>query len=142
MSDVTIFDFINQIFYKTSKYKYDKKISPSYMLSMWLAHDSQLIDIVNEINQYQFSLPDEIIYQYYFDKVPKGRRFLKWTKKKEEDKKLKDYIWKIREERGISKKEILSMFSVFNKKEFILSKKNVSSNLIAKTFFMGGENEK
>ena len=95
MSDVTIFDFINQIFYKTSKYKYDKKISPSYMLSMWLAHDSQLIDIVNEINQYQFSLPDEIIYQYYFDKVPKGRRFLKWTKKKEEDKKLKDYIWKI-----------------------------------------------
>ena len=112
------------------------------MLSMWLAHDSQLIDIVNEINQYQFSLPDEIIYQYYFDKVPKGRRFLKWTKKKEEDKKLKDYIWKIREERGISKKEILSMFSVFNKKEFILSKKNVSSNLIAKTFFMGGENEK
>ena len=89
---ITIFDYLNQIYYKTNKLEYDKKVASSYMLSMWLSHDETLVDIVNEINSLQFFLKDDIIYDYYMYKIPKGKRWIKWTKKltvsKDEDIKL------------------------------------------------------
>lgn len=105
MRKITIFDFLNQIYYKNKKYKYEKKLAPSYMLTLWLSHDNNLINIVHKICFLQFELPDNIIYDYYFDKVPKGRRYIKWIKKtKEEKKKIKD-IKKLQQLYGISKRE-------------------------------------
>ena len=61
------------------------------MLSLWLSHDKYLINLVHKIGFLQFSLPDKVIYDYYFDTIPKGRRYIKWTKKTPEEKqKLKD----------------------------------------------------
>jgi hypothetical protein len=88
--EIRIFDYLNQIFYKRKKLEYDKKISNAYMLSQWLSHDNELIEIVNDINKIQFSLSDEMIYWYYWYKVPKKRRFIKWVKKtKTKDQKKK-----------------------------------------------------
>jgi Bacteriophage clamp loader A subunit len=108
----TLFDFLNQIYLKVEKYPYDKKIAPAYMLSMWLSHDPYLISYVEKINRLQFILPDDIIYQYYMNVIPKGRRYIKWVKKTEEQKKIKEEIDKIMEGTNLSRREakmILSM---------------------------------
>ena len=54
--------------------------------------DPNLCFLANDINRYQFILPDELIYQYYYHAVPKGKRFLKWTKKDAVDKKRTEII--------------------------------------------------
>lgn len=105
MKKLTLFDFFNQIYMKKTTHKYDKKLAPAYMLTLWLSHDKYLINLVHKICFLQFSLPDKVIYDYYFDKVPKGRRYIKWTKKTPEEKqKLKD-INELQGQYNISKRE-------------------------------------
>jgi hypothetical protein len=93
----TLFTFLNQIQNKRRTVPYDKKIANAYMISMWLSHDKSLINRVNDINKYQFILPDEIIYEYYMSAVPQGKRYLKWVKKRKEDTQMKKRIKKIQE---------------------------------------------
>ena len=102
----TIFDYLNQISNKSTIYKYDKKIATAYMLSLWLSHDPELLQIVQKMNFLQFELPDQTIYDYYYYSVPKKKkRYIKWTKKTPEEKeKLKD-INDIKEKYGVSKNE-------------------------------------
>lgn len=92
-----MFTFLNQIQNKRRTEPYDKKIANAYMLSMWLSHDKALIDKVNDINKYQFILPDEVIYEYYMNAVPQGKRYLKWVKKRKEDIQMKKRIIKLQE---------------------------------------------
>ena len=94
---VNLFTFLNQIQNKRRTVPYDKKIAPAYMLSMWMSHDKGLIGRVNKINKHQFILPDEVIYNYYMDAVPAGKRYIKWVKKRKEDDKLKKRIEKLQE---------------------------------------------
>ena len=100
-----LFDFLNQIYLKTAKYPYDKKTASAYMLSLWLSHDKHLLNIVDKIVRLQFTLPDDIIYNYYMSEIPKGRRFIKWIKKTPEDKKLKKKLESIMEGTFLSKRE-------------------------------------
>jgi len=110
----TIFDYLNAIFYKKQEV-YEKKIAPAFLLSLWLSHDKDLISIVNKINSLQFYLTDDIIYKYYWYKVPKGRRFIRWTKKDKVDKKHKDKIDNIRENYQISKREANGVLKILEK---------------------------
>ena len=100
-----LFDFLNQIYYKSRKYEYDRKVAPAYMLSMWLSHDERLIDIVNKINSLQFHLKDVIIYEYYMDKVPRGKRWIPWIKKTAKDKEQDKKVEALMVERCLSKRE-------------------------------------
>lgn len=84
MKELKLFDFVDQVSKKKQKFPYDKKIAPAYMISMFLSHNNELIELVNKINKYQFMLPDEIIYQFYIYEVPKKKRYIKWIKKKKE----------------------------------------------------------
>lgn len=93
----TLFDFLNQIYSKSRKHKYDKKIAGSYILSLWLSMDKELLDKVNAINKYQFLLRDEIIYEYYQSVIPKGKRYIKFTKKRKEES-SKKIIEKLKDE--------------------------------------------
>lgn len=106
---LNIFTFLNQIFYKTAKEPYNKKIASAYILALWLSHDPDLVHIVNSINPYIFSLKDDQIYSYFFHNIPKKRRFIKWVKKdsSKENKKVKEELENIREKFGISKNEAL-----------------------------------
>ena len=76
-----LFDTLNAIFYKKGKYEYNKKDINGYGLSLWISHDTNLCHMVNDLNPYIFGIPDDLIYKYYFYKVPKGRRHIKWIKK-------------------------------------------------------------
>jgi len=130
--EVTIFTFLDNLFYKKDLI-YDKKVAPAYLLSLWLSHDSGLINIVNKINELHFNISDDLIYKYYFHKIPRGKRYLKWIKKDEKDKKIKDKIDKFREEYQISKKEAGNYIWYVNKHEFTSNKK--SSKIKTKVFF-------
>lgn len=104
---VNIFTYLNQIYYKKYTHDYDHKIAGIYLLSLWLSHDSKLIDMVNDINSSIFRLPQKTIYDYYFHKVPKGKRYIKWIKKDKEDIKKDKVIKELMEEKQISKKEAM-----------------------------------
>lgn len=105
MKKLTLFDFLNQIYMKKLGFEYEKKIAPAYMLTLWLSHDKYLINIVHKLCFLQFSLPDKVIYDYYFDKIPKGRRYIKWTKKTLEEKQKLKNINELQQLYGISKRE-------------------------------------
>lgn len=83
MKDKTIFDYLNALFDKRN-IEYDKKIASAYILTLWLSHDKELIGITNDINEHIFKMKDEIIWKYYFDKIPKKKRLIKWFKKDKE----------------------------------------------------------
>jgi hypothetical protein len=105
MAEKTIFDYLNNI-YNKGTLAYDKKAAPAYLISMWLSHDKNLVDITNTINEYQFFLSDDLIYQYYYHKVPQGKRYIKWVKKNEVDKKIKERYDAVRKEMMLSKREM------------------------------------
>jgi hypothetical protein len=83
---------MNSIFNKSGNV-YDKKDKVSmFLLTMYLSHDKHLLPLVEKINKIQFQLNDKQIYDYYYNTIPKGKKFIKWVKKdesKSDDKNLK-----------------------------------------------------
>jgi uncharacterized linocin/CFP29 family protein len=52
-------------------------------------------------------LPDELIYKYYWHKIPKGKRFIRWVKKEESlDKKEKEKMNTLKKDFMLSKNEL------------------------------------
>ena len=80
MEKLTLFDYLNNLFYKKGLV-YDKKIAPAYMITMFLSHDKSLLPIIDKINHLHFHIDDYLIYEYYYKNIPKGKRFLKYIKK-------------------------------------------------------------
>ena len=109
-----MFDIFTQILTKNAKYPYSKKLAPAYMMSLYLSHDNSLLGIVNAMNKLQFSIPDELVYKYYFDKIPK-RRYIKWVKKTPEDKKMNKILDDIKQETNISTNEAKMILSHMRK---------------------------
>jgi hypothetical protein len=102
---LTPWTFINQILYKSKKHPYNKKKGSAYLTTMHFSHDDSLLNIVNKINGLQFYLDDGIIYEYYMNKVPKGKRYIRWTKKTPKQKKFDKAVEKLMNEEGLSKRE-------------------------------------
>jgi len=97
--EITLFTFIKQIQSKRRTVPYDKKIAPAYVLSLFLSMNKKYIEVVNKINQYQFLLPDEVIYEYLMKTIPQlpyDERYAEFIKKREEDDKTKTRLEKIR----------------------------------------------
>lgn len=109
----TTFDILKQISIKTTDHEYSKKIVSGYMLTKWLSHDSSILNIVNDMNRIQFvsNVPDDLVYKYYFDIVPRRRRFLKWTKADPIDKKRLKEIKTLMKDENISKREAEQIYS-------------------------------
>lgn len=100
----TLFDFINQILLKTKMFPYDKKIASGWMLTHILSHDPKLIPFVQKINLFQFSIPDEKVYQYYYDMLPRGKRYIAIPKKIDIDE---DSLTEIKTKYNVSKREAI-----------------------------------
>lgn len=101
-----LFGTINSVCNKTP-IEYDKKEASAYMLLLWLSHERDLMYWVNIINPVLFSLPDKLVYKYFFDKLPKKNRYVKWIAKDKNEKRDKE-IAALCDKYGISKKEAAS----------------------------------
>ncbi len=86
--------------------EYDKKEVSSFILTLWLSHDKELMPWVDEVNSILFNVPDKLVYKYFFSKIPKKKRFIKWIKKNKDEKKDK-LVEELVNKYGISKKEAL-----------------------------------
>jgi hypothetical protein len=100
----TIFDFLNSINEK-KRIEINKKDFSGYMVSLWLSHASDCIEVVNRINPFIFNMPSEAIYEYYFDKISKKKRFIKFTKKEKNEKESTNKE-SLKTKYNLSKKEI------------------------------------
>lgn len=106
MAKTTLFTILNSINYKT-KIEYNKKDASAYLLMLWLSHSKDLIKITNDMNLHLFDIPDDLVYKYFFNKVPKKRRFIKWAKKLKEYDKFKKDVEKLKEQYNLSEREAL-----------------------------------
>ena len=104
--ELTFFDFATAIQIK-SKLEYDPKAANGYMLMLHFSHDNQLFNIIGVLNQRIFntSIPNKAVYQYLHDKIPRGRRFIKWIKK---DKLKDNKVESLMKEYNLSKREALA----------------------------------
>ena len=119
MSKSGLFACINAINYKNSSYQYNKKDCTAYMLLLWFSHDQKCLGTLNEINEYLFSMPDKIVYDYLYRVIPQNnRRFLKWDKgsKKRITKVDEDNIKELMDVYGFSRYEAMSCYMLFVKK--------------------------
>lgn len=85
--------------------EYDPKKANKYILTLWLSQSQELIDIVSKINYSVFQVPDELIFKYFMKKIPKKRRFIKWTKKEKLSKKEEEEIEELMTKYNISRIE-------------------------------------
>ena len=101
-------DFIRQIQYKTTKQEYKKRYKMGWLFSFWLSHCDRYIYIVQRMNRVQMYVPDKAVYDYYFDKIPRGNEFMNLSKQDKEfmDERNKK-IEEIKEEYNVSKREAL-----------------------------------
>jgi len=106
--EVNIFTFIKQIYTKERTHKYDKELAPKVLLCYWMSHDARLLGMINNLNRLLFNLSDEQVYEYFMNKVPKGFKFLKWTKKEKNGKK-EAIIKKVMINHNVSKKEAIKI---------------------------------
>jgi len=104
-----LFGTINSVCMKTP-IEYDKKEASAYMLLLWLSHDRDLMLWVNIINPVLFTLSsfsDKLVYKYFFNKLPKKNRYIKWIPKDVNEKRDKE-IKELCDKYGISKSEAAS----------------------------------
>lgn len=79
---MTPFDIINSINNKT-KLDWDDVTEKSYtpfMINRGLSFNMQTVLFANEMNQFP-QLDKKMQYDFYFNGIPKGKRFDKWQKK-------------------------------------------------------------
>lgn len=116
--DVNLFTFLKQIQSKRRTVPYDKKIANAWMLSQWLSHDKDLVERVSRIAKYQQILPDDVIYEYYMDSIPAGRRYIKWVKKRKQDDKIVKRIENLQQlYPNLSKRECKMILSFLTRKK-------------------------
>ena len=118
MATIPLFDCLNAINLKNPKYIYNKKDCSGYMLLMWFSHNQQCMPYVADINEHLFRLGDEAVFKYLYNKIPKGKKYLKWDKGDKDKKLLKKeekIIQEIKDEWGFSTREAKMIYNMYIK---------------------------
>lgn len=101
-----LFDLIRSINTKEPMTMNPKEAN-AFVLSLFLSHHSETIEYVDKILPFIYSIPDKVIYKYYFKAIPKNpRRYIKYTKKSVGDKE-DVHIKELCDKYGISPREAL-----------------------------------
>jgi len=79
-------------------------------VSMWVilkfySQETDCIDIVNEINDNMYYIPEPLVYKILFDKIPAGRRYIKYTRAIKKVNNYEEKIELLMKEYGISNNE-------------------------------------
>ena len=87
----SLFDHLDAIYAKQDPNYFntlsdaDKKTWSNYMINRFISMNSNQIDIVNYIQRYT-TIPPEMLYRFYIDMIPRGRKFNKYVKNSIEEK--------------------------------------------------------
>lgn len=103
MSEANLFTYIEQCRTKSKEHPYDSKVCPPYLLTLGLSNCNSDLKVVNALNHFLFTLPAEVIYNYYIAAIPKGKKFVKWPKKEKKEKSKE--VEELMEKYSISKLE-------------------------------------
>ena len=103
---MTPFDYIKIITTKKKPkdFEYNKKVCSGYLLSWFLSHSFDYLDIVQKMNKIQYHVKDEDVFNYYYDQIPKSRGWLDLVKKAKDPHEKKE-IEEIKKIYGVSKRE-------------------------------------
>ena len=119
---MTIFDWINQILVKKTHWNEftedeQKKFSP-FIINRFLSMDRQFIEIVNMFQKYSIgTLESKEVYEFYRNLLPKGKRFNKYIKSKNDKKYDKELVNIISNHFQCSKNDTKECLELIDKKE-------------------------
>lgn len=82
---ITPFTFVDQIFTKSKRVPYDKKVASAYFLCLHFSFFNDLVKIVDKVLPYLYTLGDEAVYEFLWQEIPEGKRFIRWPKNKKEE---------------------------------------------------------
>ena len=112
----SLFDHINQITavqnpnYWEEISDEDKKSWSNYMTHRFLSMKMEWIDLVNEFQKYNLESKD--LYNLYINVLPKGKQFLKYTKRRNQMEHPEWLINIIRNQEEYSRKEAIDMIEM------------------------------
>ena len=113
---ITPFTFVDQIFMKTKNEPYDKKVASAFFLCLHFSFFDDLVKVVDKVLPYLYTMGDEAVYDYLWYAIPKGKRFIRWPKKKKEEM-LDEGIKKMQEKYlTLSKREARMLVSFYMNK--------------------------
>ena len=119
---MTIIDWMNQLLVHKKHWNEftegeQKKFSP-FIINRWLSMDKEFLEIVNFFQKYSIgTLEPREVYKWYFDMLPKGKRFNKYIKGKKSKKYDSFLVDTLCEHFKISKKESNEYLELINKDE-------------------------
>ncbi len=135
----TIFDHLANITWKKTPWdtldEASQKTFSPYLINRWLSMNMDYIEIVDMFQQYTIGpLSKKLVYQLYFDFLPKQKTFNKYIKGKKADKYNKDLVKLIADHFEVPKLEAEEYIELLKKDEIIsLLKKYGKSDKEAKT---------
>ena len=119
---MTIFDWINQLLVTKKPWNnftedQQKKFSP-FIINRWLSMDKEFIEIVNYFQKYAIgTLEPREVYKWYCDILPKGKRFNKYIKGKQDKKHDKELVNIISNHFECNKLQTQEYIELINKEE-------------------------
>ena len=119
---MTIIDWMNQLLvHKKSWDSFEeseqKKFSP-FIINRWLSMDKEFIEIVNYFQKYAIgTLNSREVYKWYCDILPKGKRFNKYIKGKQDKKHDKELVNIISNHFECNKLQTQEYIELINKEE-------------------------
>ena len=115
---MTIFEWINQILTHKKPWdsfdESDQKAFSPFIINRWLSMDEEFIEVVNYFQKYAIgTLESREVYKFYCEILPKGKRYNKYIKNKNEkyEPELLQILSKHFECSKFQVKEIIQMIS-------------------------------
>ena len=89
----------------------DKKTWSNYMIHRFLSMKMEWVEVVNELQKYKLQPKD--LYKLYINVLPKGKQFLKYTKRRNQMEHPNWLINVIANHEEVSKKEAYDMIEMY-----------------------------
>lgn len=91
----------------------DKKTFDVFMVNRWLSMERSLTPLIDTLQQYQGSMPKEVVYKLYLDILPNQYFFFNFTKKNKKHRYDKGLIDLVRLHFSVSFIEAVEYISLF-----------------------------
>lgn len=131
----TIFEHLSGIKEKKEPWEklsvMDQKSFAPFIINRWLSMDMELIETINELQQYTVGMRDvgaREVYKIYYDILPKKKSFSKYIKGKSEGKYNDNVLKYLAEYYKVSQREVIDYMEILSKDEITKILKKFGNN--------------